>query len=99
MTTEEQISKVREEREEASQELRETLTEIKAKAAVLEESFHPDHIVVNSPVAAVCVAGVMGFCFGSRAHSSILGPVTVVALLGYAISKKLPEHESGSVEK
>jgi hypothetical protein len=88
MTTEEQISKVREERDEARQELRNTLIEVSAKAEELEERLHPDRMVESSPIAAAALAGAVGFFLGSRAQPTIVGPVTFVALLGYAISKR-----------
>jgi hypothetical protein len=99
MTTEEQISKIREEGNEARQELHNTLIEASAKAEELEERLHPDRIVESSPIAAAAVAGAVGFFLGSRAQPTIVGPVTFVALLGYAISKKIWDHDSGSAEK
>ena len=99
MTTEEQISKVREERDEARQELRNTLIEASAKAEELEERLHPERMVESSPIAAAALAGAVGFFLGSRAQPTIVGPVTFVALLGFAISKKIWDHESGSAEK
>ena len=99
MTTEEQISKVREERDEAGQELRHTLIEVTAKVEELEERLRPDRMIESSPIAAAALAGAVGFFLGSRAHPTVVGPVTFVALLGYAISKKFWDHQSGSIEK
>jgi hypothetical protein len=99
MSTEELISKVREERDEARQDFRNTLTEVTAKAEELEEQLRPDHMVERSPMVAAFLAAALGFFFGSRSHPTVVGPVTFIALLGYAISKKCSEHESGSVEK
>jgi len=45
MTTEAQISKVREERDEAGQELRHTLIEVSAKVEELEERLRPDRMI------------------------------------------------------
>ena len=61
MTTEEQISKVREERDEAGQELRNTLIEVSAKVEELEERLRPDRMIENSPIAAAALAGAVGF--------------------------------------
>jgi len=99
MTVEEQISKIREEGDEARQELRDTLIEVSAKAEQLEERLHPDRMVERSPIGAAALAGAIGFFLGSRAQPTIVGPVTFVALLGYAISKRIWDHDSGSAEK
>jgi hypothetical protein len=99
MTTEAQISKVREERDEARQELRNTLIEVSAKAEELEERLHLGRMVESSPIAAAALAGAVGFFLGSRTHPTVVGPVTFVALLSYAISKKIGDHQSGRVEK
>jgi hypothetical protein len=99
MTTEEQISKVREERDDARQDLRNTLIEVSAKAEELEERLRPERMIENSPIAAAALAGAVGFFLGSGAHPTVVGPVTFVALLSYAISKKIRDHQSGSVEK
>jgi hypothetical protein len=56
-------------------------------------------MIESSPIAAAALAGAVGFFLGSRAHPTVVGPVTFVALLGYAISKKVWDYESGSVEK
>ena len=99
MTVEEQISKIREEGDEARRELRDTLIQVSAKAEQLEERLHPDRMVESFPIAAAALAGAVGFFLGSRAQPTIVGPVTFVALLGYAISRKIWDHESGSAEK
>ena len=52
MTTEEQLSEVREERDEAGQELRHTLIEVSAKVEELEERLRPDRMIESSPIAA-----------------------------------------------
>ena len=88
MTTEEQLSKIRQEGDEARQELRNTLIEVSAKAEELEERLHSDRMVESSLIAAASLGGMVGFFLGSRAQPTIVGPVTFVALLGYAISKK-----------
>ena len=99
MRTEELISKVREQRDEARRDFRNTLTEVTAKAEELEEQLRPDHMVERSPIVATCLAGALGFFLGSRTHPTVVGPVTFVALVGYAVSKKCSGHESGRVEK
>jgi hypothetical protein len=70
MTTEEQISKDQNERDEARQNLRETLTEVNKKVEGAGEDFHPDHLIESHPVGASLVAGALGFWL---AQSSTLG--------------------------
>ena len=94
MTTEEEISKNREELNEARQDLRDTLTEVSAKAEHLEGNLRLDRLIENSPIGASCVAGALGFVIGSRAHPSAVGPAMIFALLGYAISRSFSEHGS-----
>lgn len=95
MSTEEQISKIQDERDEARQDLRDTLTEFGAKAEHLEEELRPDHLIGSSPIGASCLAAALGFVVGSRAHPSAVGPAIILALLGYAISRSFSEHGSG----
>jgi hypothetical protein len=94
MTTEEEISKNREELNEARQDLRDTLTDFSAKAEHLERTLRLDRLIESSPIGATCVAGALGFVIGSRAHPSAVGPAVIFALLGYAISKGFSEHGS-----
>src|ERR1700730_10841887 len=96
MTTEEEISKNREELNEARQDLRDTLTDFSAKAEHLERTLRLDRLIESSPIGATCVAGALGFIIGSRAHPSAVGPAMIVALLGYAIWRRFPEHGSRS---
>jgi hypothetical protein len=94
MTTEEKISKNREELNEARQDLRDTMTEVSAKAEHLEGNLRLDRLIENSPIGASCVAGALGFVIGSRAHPSAVGPAMIFALLGYAISRSFSKHGS-----
>jgi hypothetical protein len=94
MTTEEEISKNREELNEARQDLRDTMTEVSAKAEHLEGNLRLDRLIENSPIGASCVAGALGFVIGSRAHPSAVGPAMIFALLGYAISRSFSKHGS-----
>jgi hypothetical protein len=96
MTTEEEISKNRDERNEARQDLRDTLTEVSAKAEQQEGELRPDRLIESSPIGASCLAGALGFVIGSRAHPSAVGPAMIVALLGYAIWRRFSEHGSRS---
>jgi len=94
MTTEEEISKNREELNEARQDLRDTMTEVSAKAEDLEGNLRLDRLIENSPIGASLVAGALGFVIGSRAHPSAVGPAMIFALLGYAISRSFSKHGS-----
>jgi hypothetical protein len=95
MTTDEEISKNRDERDKALQDLRDTLTEVSAKAEHQEGEFRLDHLIESSPIGASCLAGALGFVIGSRAHPSV-GPAMIVALLGYATWRRFSKHGSRS---
>ena len=94
MTTEEEISRNRDDRNEARRDLRDTLTEVSAKAEQQEEELRLDRLIENSPIGASCVAGALGFVIGSRGHPSAVGPAMIFALLGYAISRSFSKHGS-----
>ena len=96
MTTEEEISQNREELNEARQDFRDTMTEVSAKAEQQEEELRLDRLIESSPIGASWLAGALGFVIGSRAHPSAVGPAMIVALLGYAIWRRFPEHGSRS---
>jgi len=84
---EEQISKIENELNGARRDLRETMSVVNAKVEQAEEDLRPDRLVEQYPVGASCLAGALGFFVGSNAKSRIVGPVMILALLGYAISK------------
>jgi len=86
MTTEEQISKSQDERDEARQDLRDTLTEVNAKVERAESDLRPDHLLENHAVAASLVAGALGFLIGSTINSRATGPIMIAAVLGFALS-------------
>ena len=94
MTTEEQISAIQIERNEARQDLRDTLTEVNAKVARTEGGMRPDHVIESHPVGASLIAGALGFLFGSISNSRAAGPVVIAALLGFAISKHASNDQS-----
>jgi hypothetical protein len=86
MTTEEQISKNRDERDEARQNLRDTLTEVNAKVERAGSDLRPDHLIESHPVAASLAAGALGFLIGSTINNRATGPIMIAALLGFALS-------------
>ena len=87
MTTQEQISAIQTERDDARQNLRDTLTEVNDKVERTEHEMRPDHVIESHPVGASLIAGALGFLFGSIVNSRGAGPIVIAALLGVAISK------------
>src|ERR1019366_226444 len=67
MAREEQISAIQIERNDARQNLRDTLTEVNAKVGRAEGGMRPDHVIESHPVGASLMAGALGFLFGSIA--------------------------------
>jgi|SRR5580700_6673248 ElaB/YqjD/DUF883 family membrane-anchored ribosome-binding protein len=94
MTTEEQISAIQTERDDARRDLRDTLTEVNDKVGRAEDAMRPDHVIESHPVGASLIAGALGFLFGSIINSRGAGPVVIAALLGFAISKHGSQDES-----
>jgi hypothetical protein len=88
MTTEDQISAIQTERDDARQDLRDTLAEVNEKVGRVEDEMRPDHVIESHPVGAALIAGALGFLFGSIVNSRGAGPVVIASLLGFAISKR-----------
>jgi len=65
MTTEDQISAIQTERDDARQDLRDTLAEVNEKVGRVEDEMRPDHVIESHPVGAALIAGALGFLFGS----------------------------------
>ena len=95
MTSEEEISKNEDERDEAHQDLRDTLSEVHAKLERAESDLRPDHLIESHPVGASLVAGTVGFLLGSSINSPVTGPVMIAALLGFAFSRRSSRERSG----
>jgi hypothetical protein len=93
MTTEEQISAIQTERDDARQDLRDTLTDVNEKVGRVEDEMRPDRVIESHPVGASLIAGAMGFLFGSIVNSRGAGPVVIAALLGFALSKRGSDEE------
>jgi ElaB/YqjD/DUF883 family membrane-anchored ribosome-binding protein len=87
MTTQEQISAIQTERDDARQNLRDTLTEVNDKVERTEDQMRPDHVIESHPVGASLIVGALGFLFGSIVNSRGAGPIVIAALLGVAISR------------
>jgi hypothetical protein len=94
MAAQEEISIVEAELDDAQHALRETLTEVRSKAEHQERALRPDRLITSHPVEASCLAGTLGFVIGSRARPSVVGPVVMAALLGYAILRGLSNNGS-----
>lgn len=88
MTIEEQISAIQTERDDARQDLRDTLTDVNEKVGRVEDEMRPDRMIESHAVGASLIAGAMGFLFGSIVNSRGAGPVVIAALIGFAISKR-----------
>ena len=88
MTIEEQISAIQTERDDARQDLRDTLTDVNEKVGQVEDEMRPDRVIESHAVGASLIAGAMGFLFGSIVNSRGAGPVVIAALIGFAISKR-----------
>jgi len=86
MTTEEQIAKDQDERNQARQHLRETLTEVNAKVERVVNDLRPPHLVGSHPVAASLIAGALGFLIGSSVDGRRTGAIMIAAALGVALS-------------
>ena len=94
MTTEEQISAIQTERDDARQDLRDTLTDVNEKVGRVEDEMRPDRVIESHPVGASLIAGAMGFLFGSIVNSRGAGPVVIAALVGFALSKRGSDDQS-----
>jgi hypothetical protein len=88
MTTDEQLSAIQTERDDARQDLRDTLAEVNDKVGRAEDEMRPDRVIESHAVGASLIAGALGFLFGSIVNSRGAGPVVIAALLGVAISKR-----------
>ncbi len=88
MTSQEEISKNDVERNEARQNLRDTLTEVNAKLERAESDLRPDHLIESHPVGVSLMAGALGFLLGSSINNRATGPVMIAALLGFALSRR-----------
>ena len=88
MTTEEQISRIQDERDDARQDLRDTLSEVNAKVGRAEDDFRPDRMIENHSAGAALIAGAIGFLVGSTTNYQAAGPIMIAALLGFALSRR-----------
>ena len=94
MTTDEQLSAIQTERDDARQDLRDTLAEVNDKVGRAEDEMRPDRVIESHAVGASLIAGALGFLFGSIVNSRGAGPIVIAALLGVAISRHGTNDES-----
>jgi uncharacterized iron-regulated protein len=88
MTTEEQISRIQDERADARQDLHDTLSEMNAKVGRAEDGLRPDRMIENHSAGAALIAAGIGFLVGSTANNQAAGPIMIAALLGFALSRR-----------
>jgi hypothetical protein len=88
MTNQEEISRNQDERDDARQGLRDTLSEVNAKLERAGNEFRPDHLIEGHAVGACLMAGALGFLLGSSINSRVTGPAMIAALLGFALSRR-----------
>jgi hypothetical protein len=87
MTTEEQISQIKDERDGARQDLRDTLAEVNAKVERAGNDLRPDHLIEAHPLAACLVASAFGMLMGANARNHTTMPIVIAALVGFAFSR------------
>ena len=86
MTTAERNIRDQDERDDARQSLRDTLTEVNAKVERVSGDLRPDHLIESHPVAASFLAGALGFLVGSAQTSRGIGLVVIAASIGVALA-------------
>jgi ElaB/YqjD/DUF883 family membrane-anchored ribosome-binding protein len=84
---EESASRIEDEIQDVQSDLRDTLSQVSAKAEAAVASLRPDEIVKNHAAGAMGLACALGFLTGSVKRSA-LGPMLTVAL-GFAVSNAL----------
>ena len=82
---EENASRIEDELQDVQSDLRDTLSQVSAKAEAAVASLRPDEIVKNHSAGAMGLACALGFLTGSIKRSG-LGPALVVASIGLAIA-------------
>ena len=85
---EENASRIEDELQDVQSDLRDTLSQVSAKAEAAVASLRLDEIVKNHCAGAMGLACALGFLTGSVKRSA-LGPVLIVASVGFAVSNAL----------
>jgi hypothetical protein len=98
MNAEEKEYQIEQERDQARQDLHDTLAEVGAKIESAEEQLRPIHLVENHAIGAALFAGILGFIFGSTSNSRMAGAVITAGLFGFALSRRLaPDGDQADV--
>ena len=88
MNAAEKDSQLEQERDNARQDLHDTLAEVGAKLESAEEQLRPVNLIENHAIGAAIIAGALGFIFGSTSKSRMAGAVITAALSGFALSRR-----------
>ncbi len=100
MTSQEAISRNQDERDDARQDLRNTLSEVNAKLERAGKEFRPDRLIESHAVGVCLLVGALGFLLGSSVNNRVTGPVLIAGLLGFALSRRaaseLGEYDGGT---
>jgi hypothetical protein len=91
MTTEQQISRIQDERDDARQDLRDALIEVNAKVGRAEDVLRPERMIENHSAGAALIAAAIGFLVGSTTNNKGAGPIMIAALFGFALSRRAAE--------
>jgi hypothetical protein len=95
MTSQEEISRNQDERDDARQGLGDMLSEVNAKLERAGNEFRPDHLIESHAVGACLMVGALGFLLGSSINNRVTGPAMIAALLGFAVSRRSAHELSG----
>jgi len=92
MNAAEKESQLEQQRDQARQDLHDTLAEVGAKLESVEDNLRPVHLIENHAMGASLIAGALGFIFGSTSETPIAGAVIAAALFGFALSRRSAAH-------
>jgi hypothetical protein len=92
-----ETAQVDRELEEARDDLRETLQQVKHKVEEIEARLRPEAIVRRNPLALPVLAGILGFFAGTDGQSRPLRWIIAGALLGAAVAVAYQGKEDGSI--
>src|SRR5260370_40016001 len=88
MTSQEEISRNQDERDDARQGLRDTLSEVNAKLERAGNEVRPDHLIEGHAVGPCLMVGALSFLLGASINSRLTGPAMIAALMGFALPRR-----------
>ena len=94
MTTEEQISAIQTERDDARQDLRDTLSQVNDKVDHTEDEMRPDHVIESHTGRRRADRRSVGLSVWLDRQQPRRGPIVIAGLLGVAISKHGSDDDS-----